>query len=87
MKKFWIVVGTARNAIPIVLDEKENKEITEVEVISNRTVFDFPTEHQAVKVAECMAVKYPDEEYYIMESVKCSKAEIRAVTKQWSAGA
>ncbi len=73
MKKFWIVIGeTGVNKIP---DRVINKDKT-----GGEDVFNFPMELQAIKVAERMAVKYPGEEYYVMESVKCSKAEIKAST-------
>ena len=76
MKKFWMVVGVSRSAIPkAILDENEK-----VKEGFNQNGFYFGTQLEAIKTAEHMAVKHPDDEYYVMESVKCSKAEIKAVT-------
>ncbi len=76
MQKFWMVVGVSRSAIPeVILDENEK-----VKEGFNKNGFDFDSQLKAVKTAEHMAIKHPEEEYYIMESVKCSKAEVRAVT-------
>ena len=78
MKKFWIVMGEAAAKISEkVLNEGD---ATDVKGVNTGCNFGFDTELQAIKVAEAQAVKYPGEEYYVMESVKCSKAEVKAVT-------
>ena len=79
MKKFWIVIGETGVKIP---ERKQLENTTYGDNPEERLsdVVDFGTELQAIKVAERMAVKYPGEEYYVMESVKCSKAEMKAQT-------
>ena len=79
MKKFWIVIGETGVKIP------ERKQLENTAYGDNpeermSEVVDFGTELQAIKVAEQAAVKYPGETFYIMELVKCSKAEMRAQT-------
>ncbi len=72
MKKFWIVVGPARIALKAYQeDEEENNGIVGP---------NFTSELDAIKIAEYFAIKHPDDEYYIMELVKCSKAEVKATT-------
>ena len=78
LKKFWIVIGETGVKIP---ERKPLENITHgdgEERLSD--VVDFGTELQAIKVAERVAVKHPGETFYIMESVKCSKAEMKAQT-------
>jgi hypothetical protein len=78
MKKFWIVVGESAAKIPSsVLNENNSSDIQGVNTGVN---FGFATELDAIKVAEIQAMEYPKEEYYVMESIKCSKAEIKVVT-------
>ncbi len=78
MKKFWIVIGETGVKIP---ERKPLENTTKGDVEERLSdVVDFGTELHAIKVAERAAVKHPGETFYIMESVKCSKAEMKAQT-------
>ncbi|KKL59338.1 hypothetical protein LCGC14_2216350 [marine sediment metagenome] len=79
MKKFWIVIGETGVKIP-ERKQLENTTYGDSEERISPDVVDFGTELHAIKVAERAAVKHPGETFYIMESIRCSKAEMKAST-------